>query len=132
MNTGHDGSMTTIHANSSRDALTRIENMIAMSGVEMPIRATRAQIASALNVVVQVKRLQDGSRRMVSIAELTGLEGDVISMQEVFVYEIQGTEPDGTIRGQFVPTGIRSAFADRFEQWGYGLPIHIFTHTAAQ
>ena len=132
MNTGHDGSMTTIHANSSRDALTRIENMIAMSGVDMPIRATRAQIASAIDVVVQVKRLQDGSRRMVSIAELTGLEGDVISMQEVFIYEIDGTEPDGTIRGRFVPTGIRSAFADRFEQWGYGLPVHIFTQTAAQ
>ena len=132
MNTGHDGSMTTIHANSSRDALTRIENMIAMSGVDMPIRAMRAQIASAINVVVQVKRLQDGSRRMVSIAELTGLEGDVISMQEIFVYEIMGTDADGMIRGQFVPTGLRSTFADRFEQWGYGLPVSIFTQTATQ
>ncbi|MEM7241032.1 MAG: CpaF family protein [Pseudomonadota bacterium] len=132
MNTGHDGSMTTIHANSSRDALTRIENMIAMSGVEMPIRAMRAQIASAINIVVQIKRMQDGSRRMVSIAELTGLEGDVISMQEVFVYEVSGTDADGTVRGQFVPTGLRSTFADRFEQWGYGLPISIFTQTAAQ
>ncbi len=132
MNTGHDGSMTTIHANSSRDALTRVENMIAMSGVDMPIRATRAQIASAINVVVQVKRLQDGSRRMVSIAELTGLEGDVISMQEIFIYEILGTEQDGTIIGRFVPTGLRSNFSDRFEQWGYGLPVSIFTQTAAQ
>jgi pilus assembly protein CpaF len=132
MNTGHDGSMTTIHANSSRDAVTRIENMIAMSGIEMPLRAMRAQIASAINIVVQIKRLQDGSRRMVSIAEITGLEGDVVAMQEIFVYQIRGTNPDGMIEGQFVPTGLRSTFAERFEQWGYGLPTSIFTRTAAQ
>lgn len=132
MNTGHDGSMTTIHANSSRDAVTRIENMIAMSGVEMPLRAMRAQIASAINIVVQIKRLQDGSRRMVSIAEITGLEGEVVAMQEIFVYQIRGTNAKGVIEGQFVPTGLRSAFAERFEQWGYGLPSTIFTRTAAQ
>tara|TARA_R110002096_G_scaffold22170_9_gene71573 strand:+ start:10403 stop:11830 length:1428 start_codon:yes stop_codon:yes gene_type:complete len=132
MNTGHDGSMTTIHANSSRDAVTRIENMIAMSGVEMPLRAMRAQIASAINIVVQIKRLQDGSRRMVSIAEITGLEGEVVAMQEIFVYQINGTNSKGMIEGQFVPTGLRSAFAERFEQWGYGLPTSIFTRAAAQ
>lgn len=132
MNTGHDGSMTTIHANSSRDAVTRIENMIAMSGIEMPLRAMRAQIASAINIVVQIKRLQDGSRRMVSIAEITGLEGEVVAMQEIFVYQISGTNSKGMIEGQFVPTGLRSAFAERFEQWGYGLPTSIFTRAAAQ
>jgi pilus assembly protein CpaF len=132
MNTGHDGSMTTIHANSSRDSITRIENMIAMTGVEMPLRAMRAQISSAINVVVQIKRLQDGSRRMVSIAEITGLEGDVVAMQEIFVYQIKGTNAQGKIEGQFVPTGLRSTFSDRFEQWGYGLPTSIFTRTAAQ
>ena len=132
MNTGHDGSMTTIHANSSRDSITRIENMIAMTGVEMPLRAMRAQIASAINVVVQIKRLQDGSRRMVSIAEITGLEGEVVAMQEIFVYQIQGTNSKGKIEGQFVPTGLRSAFSDRFDQWGYGLPTSIFTRTAAK
>lgn len=132
MNTGHDGSMTTIHANSSRDSITRIENMIAMTGVEMPLRAMRAQIASAINVVVQIKRLQDGSRRMVSIAEITGLEGDVVAMQEIFVYQIKGTDSQGKIQGQFVPTGLRSTFSDRFDQWGFGLPTSIFTRTAAQ
>jgi pilus assembly protein CpaF len=132
MNTGHDGSMTTIHANSSRDAVTRIENMIAMSGIEMPMRAMRAQIASAVNVVVQIKRLQDGSRRMVSIAEITGLEGEVVAMQEIFVYQIRGTNSKGMIEGQFVPTGLRSAFSERFDQWGFGLPTSIFTRTAAQ
>jgi len=132
MNTGHDGSMTTIHANSSRDAVTRIENMIAMSGVEMPLSAMRAQIASAINIVVQIKRLQDGSRRMVSIAEITGLEGDVVAMQEIFIYQIRGTNAQGKIEGHFVPTGLRSNFSDRFDQWGYGLPTSIFTRTAAQ
>ncbi|GLQ33793.1 Flp pilus assembly protein, ATPase CpaF [Amylibacter marinus] len=132
MNTGHDGSMTTIHANSGRDALVRVENMISMSGVEMPLRAMRAQISAAINIVVQIKRLQDGSRRMVSIAEVSGLEGEVITMQDIFVYQINGTRPDGTIEGRFVPTGLRSHFAQRFEQWGYGLPTSIFTKTAAQ
>ncbi|GHA50742.1 Flp pilus assembly protein, ATPase CpaF [Amylibacter ulvae] len=132
MNTGHDGSMTTIHANSARDAASRMENMIAMTGVEMPLRATRSQIASAVNVVVQVKRLQDGSRRMTSITELTGLEGDIISMQEIFKYDVLRTNSDGKIEGRFMPTGIRSIFTGRFEQWGYGLPTSIYTQTAAE
>lgn len=132
MNTGHDGSMTTIHANSARDALVRVENMISMSGVDMPLRAMRAQIAAAINIVVQIKRLQDGSRRVVSIAEISGQEGEVITMQDIFVYEIMGTRADGKIEGRFVPTGLRSHFSERFEQWGYGLPTSIFTKTAAQ
>jgi pilus assembly protein CpaF len=126
MNTGHDGSMTTIHANSARDGVSRLENMIAMAGIEMPIKAVRSQIASAVNLIVQASRLQDGSRRMVSITEITGMEGDVISMQEVFRYERLGIEPSGKIIGRFNATGVRSHFSDRFRQWGYDLPASIY------
>ncbi len=126
MNTGHDGSMTTIHANSSRDAVSRLENMIAMSGIEMPIKAMRSQISSAVNLIVQASRLQDGSRRMVSITEVTGMEGEVISMQEIFRYERLGLEANGKIIGRFNATGIRSAYSDRFKQWGYDLPSSIY------
>ena len=127
MNTGHDGSMTTIHANSARDAVSRLENMIAMSGVDMPIKAMRAQIASAVNLIVQVSRLQDGSRRMLSITEVTGMEGDIISMQEIFRFERLGLGENGRINGRFVPTGIRSKYAERFKQWGYDLPASIYS-----
>ncbi len=126
MNTGHDGSMTTIHANSARDGVSRLENMIAMAGIEMPIKAVRAQIAAAVNLIVQASRLQDGSRRMVSITEITGMEGDVISMQEVFRYERLGMQPDGKIIGRFNATGVRSHYSDRFKQWGYDLPAGIY------
>ncbi|MDW4548348.1 CpaF family protein [Defluviimonas sp. D31] len=132
MNTGHDGSMTTIHANSARDGISRLENMISMAGIEMPIKAVRAQIASAVNLIVQVSRLQDGSRRMVSITELTGMEGDVISMQEIFRYERLGIAPDGKIVGRFTATGVRSAFAERFRQWGFDLPASIYDPIAAE
>ena len=127
MNTGHDGSMTTIHANSSRDALARLENMIAMTGVEMPLKASRQQISSAVNLIVQVSRLQDGSRRMVSVAELTGMEGEIISMQEIFKFERRGMDEDGKIIGGFVPTGLRSSYSERFQQWGYDLPTSIYS-----
>ena len=90
MNTGHDGSMTTIHANSARDGISRLENMVAMAGIEMPLKAVRQQIASAVNLIVQASRLQDGSRRMVSITEITGMEGEIISMQEIFRYDRLG------------------------------------------
>ncbi|MGB3406569.1 MAG: CpaF family protein [Jannaschia sp.] len=126
MNTGHDGSMTTIHANSARDGISRLENMIAMAGIEMPIKAVRAQISSAVNLIVQASRLQDGSRRMVSITEVTGMEGEVITMQELFRYERLGLEPDGTIIGRFTATGIRSHYSDRFKAWGYDLPSSIY------
>ncbi|HHB81485.1 MAG TPA: CpaF family protein [Aliiroseovarius sp.] len=132
MNTGHDGSMTTIHANSARDAVSRLENMVAMAGIEMPLKAVRNQIASAVNLFVQISRLQDGSRRMVSITEITGMEGEVISMQEVFRYERLGMQPDGKIIGQFTATGVRSHFSDRFKQWGYDLPATIFEPVAAE
>ena len=126
MNTGHDGSMTTIHANSARDAVSRLENMVAMAGIEMPLKAVRSQIASAVNLIVQASRLQDGSRRMVSITEVTGMEGEVITMQEVFRYERLGLKPDGTIIGRFTAGGMRSYYAERFRQWGYDLPASIY------
>ena len=126
MNTGHDGSMTTIHANNARDAVSRLENMVAMAGIEMPLKAVRAQIASAVNLIVQASRLQDGSRRMVSVTEVTGMEGEVITLQEVFRYERLGLEKDGTILGRFTATGIRSHYADRFRAWGYDLPAAIY------
>jgi pilus assembly protein CpaF len=126
MNTGHDGSMTTIHANSARDAVSRLENMIAMAGIEMPLKAVRSQISSAVNLVVQASRLQDGSRRMTSITEITGMEGEVISMQELFRYERLGLAPDGKIIGRFNATGVRSHYSERFRQWGYDLPASIY------
>ena len=126
MNTGHDGSMTTIHANSSRDAVSRLENMVAMAGIEMPLKAVRSQIAAAVNLIVQATRLQDGSRRMVSITEITGMEGDIISMQEVFRYERLGMESGGKIVGRFNATGVRSHYSERFKAWGFDLPASIY------
>jgi pilus assembly protein CpaF len=126
MNTGHDGSMTTIHANTARDGISRLENMVAMAGIEMPLKAVRAQIASAVNLIVQASRLQDGSRRMVSITEITGMEGDIITMQEVFRYERTGMQPDGKILGHFTGCGLRSAYHERFKRWGYDLPSSIY------
>lgn len=132
MNTGHDGSMTTIHANNARDACSRLENMVAMAGIEMPLKAVRAQIAAAVHLIVQASRLQDGSRRMVSITEVTGMEGEVISMQEVFRFQRTGLLPDGTIQGHFTACGVRSHYSDRFRQWGYDLPASIYEPMAAQ
>ena len=132
MNTGHDGSMTTIHANSARDGVSRLENMISMAGIEMPLKASRAQISSAVNLIVQASRLQDGSRRMVSITEVTGMEGEVISMQEIFRYQRVGLTPDNKIIGHFTATGVRSHFSERFRMWGYDLPSNIFEPFAAE
>lgn len=132
MNTGHDGSMTTIHANSARDGVSRLENMIAMAGIEMPLKAVRSQISSAVNLIVQASRLQDGSRRMTSITEITGMEGEVISMQEVFRYQRVGLTPENKIIGHFTATGVRSHYADRFKMWGYDLPPQIFEPMAAE
>ena len=126
MNTGHDGSMTTIHANNPRDGISRMENMIAMSGVEMPLKAMRSQISSAVNLIVQASRLQDGSRRMTSITEITGMEGDVISMQEIFRYQRVGLTPDNKIIGHFTATGVRSHFSERFKMWGFDIPPSIY------
>ena len=132
MNTGHDGSMTTIHANSARDGISRLENMIAMAGIEMPLKAVRSQISSAVNLIVQASRLQDGSRRMTSISEITGMEGDVISMQELFRYQRVGLTPENKIIGHFTATGVRSHFSERFKMWGYDLPSSIYEPTVTQ
>lgn len=132
MNTGHDGSMTTIHANSARDGVSRLENMIAMAGIEMPLKAMRSQISSAVNLIVQVSRLQDGSRRMTSVTEITGMEGDVISMQEIFRYQRVGLTPENKIIGHFTATGVRSHFSERFKLWGYDLPPAIFEPMVAE
>ena len=132
MNTGHDGSMTTIHANNPRDGISRMENMIAMSGVEMPLKAMRSQISSAVNLIVQASRLQDGSRRMTSITEITGMEGEVISMQEIFRFQRVGLTPENKIIGHFTATGVRSHFSERFRMWGYDLPASIYEPVAAQ
>ncbi|MFX0544890.1 CpaF family protein [Roseovarius sp. S1116L3] len=126
MNTGHDGSMTTIHANNPRDGISRLENMVAMAGIEMPLKAVRSQIASAVHLIVQASRLQDGSRRMTSITEVTGMEGEVISMQEVFRFQRIGLTPENKIIGHFTATGVRSNFSERFRLWGYDLPASIY------
>ncbi|MEQ8431145.1 MAG: CpaF family protein [Silicimonas sp.] len=126
MNTGHDGSMTTIHANSARDATSRLENMVALAGIEIPLTALRRQIASAVNLVVQISRMQDGTRRVTSITEITGCENDVLSMQEIFAFEHTGISPDERVEGHFISTGVRSHFTDRFKRWGHELPASIY------
>jgi pilus assembly protein CpaF len=129
MNTGHDGSMTTIHANSPRDALTRLEHMLGMAGLKAETRALRQQIAAALSVVIQVSRLSDGQRKITSLQEITGIEGDVISMQEIFRFEQTGLDPDGRVQGQFVATGIRPKFMQRLVTRGIALSDKLFEPT---
>jgi pilus assembly protein CpaF len=126
MNTGHDGSLATIHANSPRDALARLETMVAMASLNIPDNAIRRQIASAVDVVVQVSRLSDGTRKVVSLAEITGMEGDVVTMQDIFVYRKRGIRDSGEVLGEFVPTGIRPKFAERLAVTGIQLPALMF------
>jgi pilus assembly protein CpaF len=122
MNTGHDGSLTTIHANSPRDALARLETMIQMTGMRLSDRAMRQQIASAVNLVIQVARLTDGTRRVTSISEITGMEGEITAMQEIFEFERTGVDATGKVVGRFRTTGIRPRFAERLKQYGMQLP----------
>jgi pilus assembly protein CpaF len=122
MNTGHDGSLTTIHANSTRDSLARLETMIQMTGMRLSDKAMRQQIASAVNMVIQVARLTDGTRRVVSISEITGMEGETIAMQEIFQFERTGIDPSGKVLGRFRHTGIRPRFSERLAQYGLQLP----------
>lgn len=129
MNTGHDGSMTTVHANTPRDALTRLENMIGMGGLTLPPKAMRQQISSAITVVIQASRMPDGKRKVVSIQELTGMEGDIITMQEIFAYEKIGIASDGTVLGHFRATGIRPKFVQRLKIFGIDVPDEIFDPT---
>lgn len=126
MNTGHDGSLTTVHANTPRDALARIENMVAMAGFELPIKAVRAQIAAAIDIVVQVQRLEDGSRRMVSVSEVLGMEGDVVTMAEVFAFERRGMDANNRVLGVFRPTGAVPGCYDELKRRGIHIDIDIF------
>ncbi len=126
MNTGHDGSMTTVHANTCRDAITRVEQMVAMAGFDLPITSIRAQIASAVHVVLQLERMSDGGRRMVSLHEITGMEGEVVSMQEIFLFRRESTDAQGKISGTFRCTGIRPKFAQEFHTRGIEIDETLF------
>ena len=129
MNTGHDGSMTTIHANSPRDAIARMETMAMMANLNLPEKAIRKQIASAITLVVQVSRFSDGTRRLTHITEITGMENDIVTMQDVFLFEKQGVSPAGRALGTFTATGIRPKFADKLRASGIDLPPHMFEQT---
>jgi len=129
MNTGHDGSLTTIHANSPRDALARIETMVMTANLNSADKAIRRQIASAITLILQVARLSDGTRRLTHISEVTGMEADVISMQDLFVFEKQGISSDGKTIGTFTATGIRPRFAERLQTLGINLPVDMFQPT---
>lgn len=126
MNTGHEGSMATVHANTPRDALGRIENMVSMAGLNLPIKAVRQQITSAIWVVIQVSRLTDGKRKVTSIQEITGMEGDIITMQEIYGFEQTGMSGEGTVQGYFRATGIRPKFAERLRIYGIPLREELF------
>jgi pilus assembly protein CpaF len=126
MNTGHDGSLTTIHANTPRDSLSRLETMVLMAGLDLPEKAIREQMSSALNLIVQIARLTDGRRRVTNIAEVVGMEGNVVTMQDIFVFERLGVSEDGTVLGRFKATGIRPKFAERLFLAGVHLPPGIF------
>ncbi|WP_454751611.1 CpaF family protein [Cupriavidus necator] len=126
MNTGHEGSLTTIHANTPRDALTRLENMVSMAGLTMPAKAMRQQIASAITVIVQAARMTDGRRKIISISEITGMEGDIINMQEIFTFQRTGVDKDGTVRGHFRATGVYPKFSERLRVFGVGLTDETF------
>jgi pilus assembly protein CpaF len=127
MNTGHDGSLTTIHANSPRDALSRVENMVTMAGFDLPVKTIRSQIASAINVVVQLERMEDGKRRVVSICEINNMEGDIITMSEIFKFERRGVDEKGNILGRFISTGIVPRFHERMKQRGINISLDIYT-----
>jgi pilus assembly protein CpaF len=126
MNTGHEGSMTTIHANSPRDALSRLENMVGLTGLSIGLKPLRQQIASAISVVIQIARLADGKRKLISLQEITGMEGDVIEMQEIFRFRQAGIAASGAVQGSFQATGIRPRFCDRLAARGAPLPEHLF------
>jgi len=126
MNTGHDGSLTTVHANTPRDALSRLETMVAMSGLDLPKSAVRSQIAAAIDLVIQQQRLVDGSRRVTSVQEVTGMEGEVITMQEIFRLDRQGVDENGKVIAELVSTGIRPKFVEKLADEGIELPEDVF------
>jgi pilus assembly protein CpaF len=131
MNTGHDGSLTTIHANTPRDALYRLDTMVAMANLNLPERAIRQQTASAVNLLVQITRLSDGSRKVTAISEITGMEQDVITMQDIFTFVRAGVNKDGKVCGAFRATGIRPKCADRLASVGIPLSAEMFEHMQA-
>lgn len=126
MNSGHEGSLTTLHANTPRDALTRLETMLLMAGFDVPLKALRRQITSAVNLIIQAERLAGGARKVTSVTEIVGMEGDVIVTQDIFVYQQKGIDSMGRAVGQFVATGVRPAFAARLETAGLELPPTMF------
>jgi len=126
MNTGHDGSLTTIHANSCRDAMTRVETLVAMAGLNLSTKSLRNYISSALDVIIQLTRLSDGTRKMTSVQEITGMEGDVITLQEIFTYEQKGLDQQGHLKGRFRATGVRPKFMERFAARGVTIPSDLF------
>src|SRR6202022_3211558 len=125
MNTGHDGSLTTIHANTSRDALARLETLVLMAGMELPSKAIRQQVASAVDLVIQLSRMKDGSRKVTKISEITGMEGETITMQDIFVYEMRGLDSAGRVQGTFRPTGIRPNIIDKLFDLGIPIPSEL-------
>jgi pilus assembly protein CpaF len=132
MNTGHDGSLTTIHANSPRDALGRIETMVSMTGITFPMRALRAQMASAINIVLQIARDEDGHRRVISLQEVNGMEGDVITMSEIFTFERTGVDKEGNVLGSLKPTGVVPGFQRRLARRGIDIPVELFSVAAGK
>jgi pilus assembly protein CpaF len=126
MNTGHDGSLTTVHSNSPRDALSRLETMVAMSNLSIPAAAIRRQIASAIDVVIQISRLSDGTRKVINVSEITGMERDIVTMQDIFVFQKRGIRDSGEVLGEFMATGIRPKFAERLQVAGVRLPSNMF------
>jgi pilus assembly protein CpaF len=129
MNTGHDGSITTIHANTPRDGISRIETMCMMGSVALPEKAIRAQIASAVHLLIQASRMSDGSRKITHISEITGMSGDVVSMQDLFLFEQHGTTPDGKVKGRFFATGIVPKFAEKLKAAGIPLALDLLDHS---
>jgi pilus assembly protein CpaF len=129
MNTGHDGSLATIHANSPRDALTRLETMVAMAGLNIPDKAIRHQVASAIHVVIQLARLSDGTRKMMNLYEIIGMEGETITMQEIFTFEMMGVTEERRVKGHFAASGIRPKFMKRLDAMGIKLPSQVFRET---
>jgi pilus assembly protein CpaF len=127
MNTGHEGSLTTVHANSPRDALMRVENMILMAGYDLPVRVIREQMSSALHIVFQLARFVDGSRKVVAVSELSGLEGQVITMQDLFRFHHEGVDANGHVLGSLTPTGIQPRFLDRLAEMGVQIPSDLFS-----
>ncbi len=127
MNTGHDGSLTTAHANSPRDILSRLETMVLMSGMELPVKAIREQISSAIDLVVQQTRLKDGTRRITYITEVSGMEGEVITLQDIFTYKEEGRDNTGHVIGRIAPTGLKPGFMDKLAKTGVVLPTDLFS-----